>query len=259
MSFINNHKEAQISEKKLYTGVCPVEVIAINPTVNELKSIYNKDEVLDPSYTKIDENGVKQTRLDFYLKNEDIDLLTKMSIFLQDKVDVSSNGKTKFINKRIQTMYADSLDSIALNPKLTWFDIKTAREAKVGEELLYEFLVKVTNASTDETSELMLENLDAIINGDVTELKNINDKLGKGVKVLLGIKDGQYQSVYNRYFQRFAQNGTSAMEKRASGEYGGFTSDYQNSMELQEYAMKPMPSKDTIIDNSSEVSSSSMF
>jgi hypothetical protein len=260
MSFLNNHKEAQISEKKLYTGICPVELVAINPSVEELKALYNSDKVVEPVYTSTSDEGNKKVRLDFFIRNTDLDLITKFAIFLENKVNVSTTGKTQFINERIQSMYAESLDSITSNPKLTWFDIKTARPAKVGEVQLYEFLVKLTNASTDETSNLKLENFDNLFNGNVEELKEINSKLGKGVKVLLGVKDGIYQDVYNRYFQRIQVNGTDTMTKNATSEYGGFNSDYQNSMELQEYSQAPMPEKDTVYDNSSDANvTKSMF
>lgn len=261
-NFLENHKEAQLSERKLYTGICPVDVIAINPSAEDLKKIYNKQEVNEPQYLSTNEEGKAKCRLDFFLKNEDIDLLTKFSIYLEDKEDVSSSGKKRFINLKTQSMYANSLEEIATNPNLTWFDIKTARVAKVGEVQLYEMLVKLTNASLDDDSKLELSNLDAIIKGNVFELREINEKIGKGLKVLLGVKDNQYQDVYNRFFMKKGQNRIDAMQRNATGEYGSFKSDFQNSMELKEYVVKPMPEDDTVVDNtsSSEMASKhSMF
>jgi hypothetical protein len=252
-NFLENHKEAKISERKLYTGICPVNVIAINPTVDDLKKIYNKDEVNEPQYLSVNEEGRTKCRLDFYIKSdlEDVDLLTKFSIYLEDKEDVSASGKKRFINLRTQSMYANSVEEIATNPNLTWFDIKTARVAKVGEVQLYEMLVRLTNASIEEDSRLELSNLDAMIKGNVSELREINEKVGKGLKVLLGVKDNQYQDVYNRFFMKKGQTRMDAMVKNATGEYGSFKSDFQDSMTLQEYVVKPMPEDDSVVDNTS--------
>jgi hypothetical protein len=80
MSFLNNHKEATLSERRLYTGVCLVDVIAINPNKQELAKIYNKEDVAEPNYLSVHEDGHKKLRMDVFVKNEDINLSSKFTI-----------------------------------------------------------------------------------------------------------------------------------------------------------------------------------
>ena len=172
---------------------------------------------------------------------------------------VSQSGKFQFINEKGQNIYADSIESIVANPNLMWFDVKTARKAKVGEVDLYEFLIKFTNASTDDEAKLHLENFDNMFNGDFSEIYQIKDKLGKPIKVLLGVKDEQYQDIYTKFIQRGHMSGTKTMEKNASAEFGGFKSDYQNSMELKPYVQREMPVEEVVNNTSNVQPGTSMF
>lgn len=246
MSFLNNHKEASSLERKLYTGVCTVDVIAINPTRQELAKLYNKEDVVEPNYITVHEDGYKKLRLDVFVKNDEINLSSKFTIWLEDRDNVSLSGKFQFINEKGQNIYADSIEAIVANPNLLWFDVKTARKAKVGEVDLYEFLIKFTNASTDDDAKLHLENFANMFNGDLSEIQMIKEKLGKSIKVLLGVKDEQYQDIYTKFIQRGHMSGTKTMEKNASAEYGGFKADYQNSMDLQVYTQRSMPTEEVV-------------
>jgi hypothetical protein len=59
---------------------------------------------------------------------------------------VTSTGKFRFINDKLQTAVAESLDALKSNPNMTkWYDVNTARKAKEGEIVMYELLAAMSN------------------------------------------------------------------------------------------------------------------
>ncbi len=246
MSFIDNHNESAETEKRLYTGVTPVELVGINPTQQELSKLFGGGDANAPTYVGTNDNGNKKIRLDMWLKNPDINLLTKCAIWLEDEARVSQAGNKQFINRKLQSTWGKSLEDIKNASNMQWFDTSTAREAKSGEVQLYEFLTALTNASTgQDDSDLELDDFSAIFDDDMNELNGINDAIGKQFKVLLGVKEGKYQDVYTGYFQKGSNNGTKVMENRACDTKYPYKADFQNSMELKEYNAPSAPAEDT--------------
>lgn len=246
MSFLKNHTESEAKGKQLWTGVANMKVIAINPTVDELAKIYNTDNVSEPTYVTENNNGNTKVRLDFFLQNEENGIITSFPIWLENEARVSVAGNNQFINRKVQSTWSTSLEDLTANEKMSWFDMTTAREAKSGEVDLYEFLVKWTNAQTGESVDLELSNFENLITkGDISELKEIMAKIGKTVNVLLGVRDGQYQSVYTKYVNRGHIASTKGFEKNLDGEYGEFKANYANSLELKLYTEQPAPETTT--------------
>jgi len=246
MSFLKNHTESESKGKQLFTGVANMNVIAINPTVEELSKIYNTDNVSEPTYVTENNNGNTKVRLDFFLQNEENGIITSFPIWLENEARVSAAGNNQFINRKVQSTWSTSLEDLAENEKMSWFDITTARQAKSGEVDLYDFLVKWTNAQTGESVDLELSNFENLIaKGDVSELKEIMLKIGKTVNVLLGVREGQYQSVYTKYVNRGHIASVKGFEKNLDDEYGEFKSDYSNSLELKLYVEQTAPETTT--------------
>lgn len=249
MSFIKNHKESTSVDRKLYTGVAEIDIVAINPTKEELSELLNGAEVKEPTYTETSKDGNRKVRIDFWYRfAKDPDTVSKFAIWLEDKDRFGQNsGKTQYINNRCQTAWGKSIEDIANDPNLQWFDTSTARVAKDGEESLYDVLVKLTNASLDAESDLELDSLDDIFNGDVSELVGINEKLGKGLKVLVGVKDGKYQDTYTKMLLRRQTVNLSYIQKSLEKERGEFNADYNNSFDFALYTAPSMPDNQTTV------------
>jgi len=74
------------------------------------------------------------------------------------------------------------------------------------------------------------------VNGNVKELKDIYAQIPNNeVKCLLGVKDGQYQDIYTKYFQRASIQNHGAWSKALKEQYGEFKSDFQRSLEFKPY------------------------
>ncbi len=102
-------------------------------------------------------------------------------------------------------------------------DMKSVREAKKGEEAVYGLMKAYSNANP-KTQPFVLDSWSAIASGRTNELeaffKHFNEK-GMGAKVLLGIRDGQYQDVYTNLFLNISSGKiTDYVKKNVEGEYG---------------------------------------
>lgn len=213
MSNLLNVKQKEYTGRKNYIGLIPYRVIAVNPSKEQLMSILKTENVQEPNYQN---NGA--TRVDFWLRNDELDFVTKLSIFMENKEKVSTKGNTLFINQKNQTTWAESLDAIAAKPNMKWFDLSTARACMIGEDVLYNFIVTYINADTSEGG-IMLDNLQRIIDGDVSELEKLFEHFNeRTIKLLTGNKDGRTR-IYTNYFVKAEVRSVralmNALEERA--------------------------------------------
>ena len=266
MSTFLTTKEQTITERVLVTGVCNSQIIAINPDKEELAEIINRnpDDVKEPSYTS-EKDGVATCRLDIWMRpvegTEYFDSVTKenksftepykLAIFVSDKERESAAGNKSIINGKIQTTWAKTIEEAVQRTNKAgnqWFSETSARFAKEGEEQLYDLFAKFVNANLrDEETDLVFTDFDAIIHGDVSELREIVDaktKEGKSINVLLGVNNGIYQEVYPNGFARGDQRTFSRLIEAANGEYGAFRADFMNNPRLQAYIRPVEPQSD---------------
>jgi hypothetical protein len=199
MALNGNSSEKPIyQENKLYTGLTTMKVTAINPTKEEMEAMGRKPQN-DPVYITVDQEGVKKLRLDFYLSHKTMNIRTKVSFFLEDRYRTDKEGKkAEWINDFGRSAWGTTE---APPSELKWFDASTARKARIGESDLHSFLINWLNiAPTDEAK---LDKFDALFLGNYSELKSLLASYPENeVRVLLTVKEGKYQSVYNRYFDR---------------------------------------------------------
>lgn len=221
------------STRKLYTGVCPVKCIAVNPTKKELEAIYGREMKTDPVYTdtsevevKGEKKAVKRVRLDFYLKNEELDLITRVPIYVYDYYPISNTGNYQIIDKYGNSAWA-SPDVIKAkgvplskegNPLSITTDYHPAKRGEADLVLFIQSLLGISNSFIRVDGQWVLrpnnldecvcsiDDMDKIINGNVQELRELI-KLGNQnfVKVLLGVssRDGRdYQDVYSSFFAK---------------------------------------------------------
>jgi hypothetical protein len=265
-------KEQTQQERTLVTGVCNSNILAINPSKEELAEIIGRDVsgMKEPSYIGQNRLGDPNVRIDIWMKPSantvyfdsgnvsDPQHKTykdpyKLAIFLSDK-EKSNKDETKnmFINGKVQTAWApDSETAINYVSKAgnKWFSEKSVRVCKEGEDQLLDFFSKFTNADLrDDDTNLVFNDYDAILGGDTTELTEIVDaknKEGKTINVLLGVRDGKYQEVYSYAFESGMRKTFGMLHKSATSEYNGFKAEFQNDTVLQSYVRPSSPSVDT--------------
>lgn len=249
-----NFTESKQSERKMWTGVMPVEITHINPTHAELKGIYG-DQAAAPSYITT-ENGVRKVRLDFYVKNDQYNFKDKFVIFMEDKPRVSTKGNTQVINNRAQSTWVQDPNNVTYE----WFDKTGVRAAKDGEVTLYDMLVALINADRNsKDTNLVLENFNSLFDGDVSELRALNEKYGKGLKVLLGVKDGKYQDIYTGYFGRTSIKSNTYIMRAATDADYPWTRDFGNSDEVKEYTAPATPDAVESVASNDEIKSAGLY
>ena len=241
--FLKNKKITSNPGISLYTGVSNVNVVGVNPTKKELSEILGKDIERDITYTGTDDLGNPTLRLDFWLRcndkittGEEVDSHVKLAIFISGEVVKDQTGnKTKYINNKLSTSYGTSPEALP-----SWYDTSSIRECRKSEDQLLEFLSTLGRLDRrDEDFDANLKDYDAILKGDLSELKEIIEGTKENtIRVLLGVRvddeDGKsYQRVYPNKFLYGGTGSVDRMSEAAESQYGGCNLEYNNSMELQ--------------------------
>jgi len=233
----NSSDTAVVKENKLFTGLKGMKVVAINPSKTELEGFGYKPKN-DPVYASLD-GEVKKLRLDFLLQGEGLKegekIMTKIAFFLENHSRINQAGtKGEWINNFGRTAWG-SVD--AAPTELNWFDAETARPCKVGEGDLHLFLINWLNISPND--EAKLDNFEGLFDGDYAEVLGLlNANINNEIKVLLTVKEGKYQSVYNRYFDRASNKRTTYWEshiKKQTEEGYPPKDDFSGSFIFQEW------------------------
>lgn len=240
-------RSSNSSNKKLYTGIAPIKIVAINPTREQIAAMYDVDveKVKEPNYFTED-----STRLDFWYNNHDsitTPLLGKFALFVSNQVRTSQSGKTQYIDAHSKTCWADSLGDLAeRNTKLSDYSklkLNNVREALRGEEDLYNLMKAYGNIDTNNAP-FMLDDIKSIVKGNVKELRDFfnhfNNKQG-GIKVLMGVKDGQYQDVWNSLFLNVNAKISDYVRNKITDSNYGYKHHYGNSFTLKEYVADSEP------------------
>lgn len=229
----NSSDKPVVQESKLYTGLCNMKVVAINPNKLNLEFQGYKPQS-EPSYITT-EDGVTKLRLDIYLTHKELPIRTKIAFFLEDRPRTNQNGtKAEWINAFGRTAWG----TLEEPPQgLTWFDATTARLAKVGEADIHNFLINWLNINPND--EAKLDKFDALFKGDYSELNNLlNGAKSNEIRVLLCVRDGKYQAVYNKYFDRATNKRTKYWESHIKNQTeAGYPpkEDFQNDFTFQEW------------------------
>jgi|15BtaG_2_1085339.scaffolds.fasta_scaffold00363_23 hypothetical protein len=232
----------EFKERKLYTGLVDFDIVGINPTAQELSELQGRDvdDITEPVYTTVDDDGEK-LRLEIWLRNEELDLLTKTTFWLENNERFNRDGnKQEFINNVGNTAWA--ADEAGLSA-YEWFNTDGVRPAMVGEGNLYSFLQIWSKIDVrKEGTEFILDTSWAdLIAGDVDEL---NEYVGAfsthQVRMLCGVTENNqkfYQAVYNNVVLRGGSNYVKYLRK-ALDNYA-WKGDYQESFDLQVYTPTP--------------------
>ena len=244
--------EAQSSTTKtgngfsLKTGLLDVRVIAINPTLKQLNEL-GINVQNEPRYVLDKKDGVDNVKIDFWLRNDEHDFTTKLTLFLDSETRKSQAGKLQYINKFGTTAWLMSADERPDN--LSWYQFDGIRECYKGEEELHNFLRAWVNPSKE--SACSLEKTADLFKGNFKELQDLQSVISENtVRVLLGVrrdeeKDKSFQAVYTKYFERsFASPNYEIWNKKLDAPYGEFRATYDPSLKFDDYRGEQSPFDD---------------
>lgn len=207
--------------RKYYAGPLNVNVLAVNPTKEELENLLGLKEGSikneEDYYIEFDRDGEKQgfNKVVFHVKSPELDQVFRLEFLVSDRQRMNRDGtKAQFINAKAQSAWGESLEDIDYD----WFSKKTAVPAYEGESNLIEFIQAWANVkSGDECTLDTRERLFA--KGDVTELRQLIAALRDNqVQVFTYItqsEDGAntYQKIFTSKFVRPYAKGTALWAK----------------------------------------------
>lgn len=286
MAFASGKESTEGSSRKLYTGVGPVFVLAVNPNKAELEKLYEIELEKAPEYiteTEIGQEGSKykvpQVRIDFIVqadpeKCNGIDMKTKVSFFIAKEVRYKRDGsKVQVINKYGETTWIPVEDAKngVIPESLSWFEPADFRPALIGEEELTSFIktyLNIPNKSfrkkngevveipNKADAEARLDKIQDYFKGDFSELRNVIALQPKNkVKCLFGVKttedNKQYQAVYTQNFLKnnvtdYSKLDEEVQERKANGAYPS-TEFFIG--DLKEYKVEPTDFTDSTVED----------
>jgi len=212
------------SGMKLYSGLTNMKVVAVNPTMKELHAMDIKVKQ-EPNY-EVSFSNEDYNKVVFWLGNGDTNV--KMEILIQPKARVSQSGKNQWINNVGQSTWSEAA------PTYDWWKKDGERHAFVGEETLINFTKAWANVANGD--EVSFETGKKISNGDVSEIQALVKVLGTNeVRVLVGVKDDKYQSVYTKHFGRVKPQRDDFFIRNLNDDYGSFNADFNADLNWGEH------------------------
>lgn len=236
--------------RKLYTGIAPVFVLAVNPNKAELEKLYDREFEDSPNYIGETEIGpednktkVPQVRIEFIVKSdatkcEGIEMITRIPLFLNKAYRYNKDStKVEVINKYGETTWLPIecvKDGAEIPDNMKWYDTSDMRPAYIGEAALTDFIKKYlnipnksfTNPKTKETkfipnlkdAEARLDKIEDYFKGDFSELRQvIGLQPTNRIKCMFGVKttsdNKQYQAVYTQKFLKVAVSDYSKLDE----------------------------------------------
>jgi len=144
---------------------------------------------------------------------------------MQSKHRVSQSGKNQWMNNIGQSTWSED------TPTYDWWkNTDTSRKAYTGEETLISFIKAWANVAYGD--EVTLDTMDKIVKGDTTELKALVGLLAENqVRLLVGVKDGKYQTVYLKCFGRVKPQRDDFFVKALNDEYSTFNAEFNTDLQ----------------------------
>jgi len=204
---------------RLFSGLSNFNVIAVNPTLNELHELGIKVKT-EPNYY-VEFSGTEYFKLTFWIKNDD--LTTRFDILMNGEPRVSQSGKNQWLNNAGQSTWSNDA------PTYDWWKTDGTRHAFTGEETLINFAKAWANVANGD--DVYFESIAKIVKGDVSEVKALLDVIPDNqVRLLIGVKDGKYQSVYSKVFGRIKPQRDDLFVKNLNDEYGAFNAEFDTTL-----------------------------
>jgi hypothetical protein len=276
----------------LYTGVAPVNVIAVNPTAEQLSAIYGRKVEKIPEYTGKTNEDIDYIKLDFIVKISEPfveknlgiakDVFGKISFLLSDvimrnkdntKFKVINNyGRTQWITPEIaeENGYPLTNDGREMTEFLLPY-----KPCVRGEEELVEFLrcflnieglVKnVDGALVVKTGEELVncecyftqEDINALLKGNINIIKDLIQAVPiNQVYCLFTVKgtedNKKYQNIFNKFFAKAKDWNHKDRFEKFIANNQGSIQGYEYSIKFQEFEEKPNETIPPFPDTSSD-------
>ena len=251
-----------------YIGVTPVNVVALNPTKEELEKLLGKTLNKDVEYFNQDSEGKNQIRLDFWVKvdptwGRQLDVpLQKVSFFISESVRVNRDKtKVQVIDAYGNTGWVTKEDFKAkIVPEYAKRLTTPYRECYSGEDKLIDFIKKWLNIPDNSVykngswefvkdmskCEAEFKNIKGLIKGDIKDLQVLVKKhAAYKVKVCFGIKtteeNKKYQTIYTGFFLKHSSGSYDSFDKviNKEKENGGLANVEYSSEQLKIYDVEP--------------------
>jgi hypothetical protein len=144
---------------------------------------------------------------------------------MQSKERISQSGKNQWMNSTGQSTWSEDI------PTYDWWkNPDTSRKVYTGEETLINFIKAWANVAYGD--EVTFDTMDKIVKGDTTELKALVSMLAENqVRLLIGVKDGKYQSVYLKNFGRVKPQRDDFFVRNLNDDYGSFNAEFNTDLE----------------------------
>ena len=149
-------EQSSSEERKLSVGLDVFSIVAINPTIHELRTLYESDvKDDDQEIVYVDEKDeCDRVKICIYVKGQHSNKIGRLNFYITDKARVSKDGnKTQYINQVCENTWADNESNISnwfLNfyskddkSKTNPIAPKDYRVCKDGEADFYEFVRSV--------------------------------------------------------------------------------------------------------------------
>lgn len=166
----------------LYTGFAPVQVVMVNPTMEEFQQYTGRPAPYELKYeTSLNPNSNRmESPLVFWCKYENNIYPLRINIGADVIVD-RSGKKSEFINRLGQfSYYAESANELIENEALGWYNKEMITPLRVGEKALHTFLQRLLSYNAKDKKANWIPDLEgvgftftALLNGDLTGIKNI--------------------------------------------------------------------------------------
>lgn len=181
---LNPKENTQTQEKqKLVVGLEQFQVIAVNPTTDEINALYErdgKDDDKEQEYVT-EREGNDQVRITFFLRALQSARITRKSFYIVDKERTNKDGnKHQYINQIGQTGWGASEDDLTdffktfTNKDRQVLGKKSFRIAKEGEGDFYEFAKSVLRGVNyyDPTTDITFD-FKKMLKGNFKELNTV--------------------------------------------------------------------------------------
>lgn len=209
MSTIGGKKRESTSlEFTKKVGLFEATVVAINPDLEEYKNRLNielKEDSKAIEYLGTSNDGNNQLRVDVWLEEVKSKDKFKVTFFLEDKEKQNKDAtKKQYINSVGVTTWADDPNNLP-----SWFTAREYRDAKVGEDELYNFLrTWLGNLDYRDAETTLSLDWKKLMKGNVKDIKDqVDGEWCTNIVALATIKTvvkdeetKEYQGVYHKSF-----------------------------------------------------------
>lgn len=183
-----------------FTGLDTFKVVAVNPTTEQLKVLYGKDDLNPVNYDLgQDLNGDSVRPLVIYVKGIESGVLQQLRLNIGNKPAVSKSGNYQVITSTGQVVWAKASGAVDVKPEFT-----NHRGLVAGESDLITFVQKCVNFSTQSGEDFMAQmqglkqDAASVYAGDYSGMQKLVDWMAannKTVVLALTVKEVEVDGV----------------------------------------------------------------